>query len=51
MVKAWCIAASKIRPKIKKNIDIFLFFVAPRGLVPGHGPISVKGLVAFYKLV
>lgn len=46
MVKAWCIAASKIGPKIKKNIDFCL-----AALVPGHGPVSVKGLVASYKLV
>lgn len=51
MVKVWCIVVSKIRLKIKKNIDIFLFFVVFCGLVFGYGLILVKGLVVFYKFV
>ena len=55
MVKAWRIAASKMRPKIKKKYIFLLRFAAlvfGHGLFFGHSIILVKkGLVAFYKLV
>lgn len=57
MVKAWRVAASIIRPKIRQINKKNLFLLRPaasvsgHGLVFGHGVVLVKGLVASYKPV